>query len=101
MRSVASASRKSKVNEGGNTPYVIVPKGCEVRSLENLVQNDRSKRPHRIKQTVEVWDAESFIAYFLNFRDACSRVSVRAEIAADIDGQIIGYSDSSVESDHP
>lgn len=58
----------------GNTPFVVIPDGYKIGSLADMVQNDRSERPHRIKQAVEVWDAAGFVTYLLNFRDANSRV---------------------------
>ena len=59
---------------GGNTPYVLHRSDYKVTTLESCIHNDRSARPYRVKQTVEVWDAVSFIAYFQDFRDSCSRV---------------------------
>jgi uncharacterized protein YfdQ (DUF2303 family) len=81
IRELTTLGIGAETPEGGNTPYVIVPRGCEVRTLEALIYNDRSARPNRIKQAIEVWDAESFIAYFLAFRDASSRVFADVQAA--------------------
>jgi uncharacterized protein YfdQ (DUF2303 family) len=71
---LAAAGIAVKTVEGGNTPFALVPDGFQTVSLAEFVQNDRSERPYRIKQNVEVWDAASFVEYFLKFRDDDSRV---------------------------
>ncbi len=71
---LSAAGLKTQETPGGNTPFVLIPDGYKVQGLEGFIQNDRSERPHRIKQAVEVWDTASFIGYFLKFRDEHSRV---------------------------
>jgi uncharacterized protein YfdQ (DUF2303 family) len=81
IRELADASSAVGTVEGGNTPYLLHPADYKVTTLEALIQNDRSERPHRIKQAVEVWDAASFIEYFIAFRDHSSRVFADVNVA--------------------
>lgn len=74
VRELADAGHEPQMPAGGNTPYVAVPSDYKIIGLSDFIWNDRSERPHRIKQAVEVWDAAGFVAYFLAFRDENSRV---------------------------
>ncbi len=79
--------------ENGNTPFAVIPEDYKVVGLAEMVQNDRSERPHRIKQNVEVWDAKGFNAYFLLYRDSCSRVFADVN-AATVTGILDYHEDS-------
>jgi uncharacterized protein YfdQ (DUF2303 family) len=81
--------------DGGNTPYLLHRQDYKVTTLEACIQNDRSERPHRIKQAVEVWDAASFIEYFLEFRDAASRVF--ADVNAATVTAVLDYHEGATE----
>jgi uncharacterized protein YfdQ (DUF2303 family) len=74
IRELTTLSSGSDSVTDGNTPYVVIPQTHKVVTLESCIVNDRNERPHRIKQAVEVWDAASFIEYFIAFRDHSSRV---------------------------
>ncbi len=63
-----------QVVEGGNVPYVLVPAGSKVQPVPELIFNEHSLTPERIKQTVRVLDPNSFVAYFKLFSDSNSRV---------------------------
>lgn len=45
---------------GNRGTYALVPKDCTIRSLEEFAAN-----PARVRQSVELFDADSFIAYIL------------------------------------
>ena len=47
---------------GSAVPYTVVPKNCEVRSLEDLLPN-----PVRIKQDVALHTADAFVGYVKQF----------------------------------
>lgn len=55
----------------GAIPFVIVPDGYRVQSLESQL-----KLPTRIKQNVSVFDPESFTKYFTDYCHADSRVFI-------------------------
>lgn len=59
---------------GGNIPYVLVPKGCEVKAVPELIFNEHNPHPERIKGNVTVLDPGSFEEYFTLFHDPNSRV---------------------------
>jgi uncharacterized protein YfdQ (DUF2303 family) len=54
--------------DGANVPLV------NGKAMPELVFNEYRAQPHRIKQTVKVLDAASFIAYFNTFSEASSGV---------------------------
>ena len=58
---------------GGTVPYVLVPEGYKAQPMPELVFNEHTERPERIKQTVAVFDADSFVEYYKLFKDADSR----------------------------
>ncbi len=58
----------------GNTPFVIVPNECKVQDLLAFIDNDRAKAPIRVKGTIKVHDADSFVEYYTLFSDPNSRV---------------------------
>lgn len=60
--------------EGGNIPYVLVPEGCKVQPVPELLYNEHADKPERIKQSVTVLDPASFIEYHTLFSDPNSRV---------------------------
>lgn len=64
----------SKIPEGGNTPYVVIPANCKVERLGDLIYNDHQKNPDRVRAQVGVLDPESFIEYYTLFSDENSRV---------------------------
>jgi uncharacterized protein YfdQ (DUF2303 family) len=62
---------------GTKVPVVMVPSGCTVQAMPELVFNDYEPheiQPKRIKGTVSVLDAESFVKYFGDYRNDESRV---------------------------
>lgn len=59
---------------GGNVPFVLVPDGCKVTALPDLLYNEHSERPERVRQTVQVFEPDSFLGYFEHFSDGASRV---------------------------
>lgn len=93
---LATAGVAAREVPAGNTPFVVIPEKYKVQTLAEVIQNDRSPRPHRIKQAVEVWDADSFIDYYVRFRDADSRVF--ADIKAATVTAILDYHEA-VEED--
>lgn len=48
-------------------PYALVPPGYKVESLLNFVHNDFAERPHRIKASVSMFTAASFVVYLRKF----------------------------------
>lgn len=64
----------AQVVTGGNVPFVIVPDGCQLKPVPELVYNDHADRPERIKGNVGVLDPESFVEYYTKFSDPNSRV---------------------------
>lgn len=50
---------KSPASRGA---YAVLPKDCTIRSLEEFAAS-----PSRVRQSVELFDADSFIAYILEF----------------------------------
>ena len=58
----------------GNVPYVLVPAGYAAKPMPELVYNEHSATPERIKQSVSVLDTASFINYHTLFADENSRV---------------------------
>jgi uncharacterized protein YfdQ (DUF2303 family) len=58
----------------GNVPYVLVPSGYTAKPMPELVYNEHSATPERIKQSVTVLDTASFINYHGLFADPNSRV---------------------------
>lgn len=63
-----------QVVAGGNIPFAIVPNGYSVRALGDMVYNEHSPTPERIKQKVGVLDPESFTEYWDLFSDPNSRI---------------------------
>lgn len=57
---------------GNPVPFVIV--NGKVTPVPELIFNDHAQRPERIKASVCVLDAESFISYYSLFSDVNSRV---------------------------
>jgi uncharacterized protein YfdQ (DUF2303 family) len=86
---LAEAAVITRTVEGGNTPFLLAPNDYKLITLDHVMQNDRSERPHRIKQAVDVWDTAGFIEYFQKFRDASSRVF--ADVAAATVTAILDY----------
>jgi uncharacterized protein YfdQ (DUF2303 family) len=71
---LAQAGAGPQAVPNGNVPYVLVPDGCEAKPMPELVYNEHSLHPERIKQSVTVLDPESFINYYALFSDVNSRV---------------------------
>lgn len=59
---------------GGNVPYVLVAEGYKAQALPELIYNDHNPHPERVKTTVNLLDAASFIGYYNLFSDENSRV---------------------------
>jgi uncharacterized protein YfdQ (DUF2303 family) len=59
---------------GGNIPYALVPEGFTLQTLENFIHNEHNATPERVKATVSVLDAESFVEYYTLFNDPNSRM---------------------------
>lgn len=59
---------------GGNIPFAVVPNGYSVKALTDLIYNEHTATPERIKQKVGVLDTESFTEYYDLFSDLNSRV---------------------------
>ena len=55
-------------------PFVIIPAGSQLVSLEKLIYHDHRERPDTKSGTVEVYDAESFCQYWDDFSDENSQV---------------------------
>src|SRR5882762_7841466 len=64
----------AQVVPGGNVPYVLVPAGCKVEPVPQLIYTDHSARPERIRAHVSVLDADSFDEYWKDFADEDSAV---------------------------
>lgn len=60
--------------EGGNIPFVLVPEGYEAKAMPDLIYNDHTKTPERIRGNVTVLDPGSFTQYYTLFNDPNSRV---------------------------
>jgi len=58
----------------GNIPYIVIPEGYKVAGLESFIFNSHQAKPTRIKQTVNVGDAVSFLEYYTLFSDENSRI---------------------------
>ena len=97
IRELTDASQAVGTVEGGNTPYLLHRQDYKVTTLEGCIQNDRSERPVRIKQAVEVWDTDSFTEYFMRFRDSNSRVF--ADISAATVMAILDYHESRLSAE--
>lgn len=74
VQKLVVASQGAKTVEGGNIPYVLVPQGYTAQSLPDLIFNNHTPTPERIKRAVKVFDSASFIEYYNLFDDAGSRV---------------------------
>lgn len=59
---------------GGNTEFIVIPDGHQVKSLAEFKYNEHAAAPERIKQTVNVVDAVSFIEYHKLFSDSNTRI---------------------------
>lgn len=70
---LARATMAAQTVPAGNIPYVIVPDGCKDLPMADLIYNEHSAKPERIKQKVTVLDATSFIEYYSLFADLNSR----------------------------
>lgn len=70
-------------------PYAIVPNDHRLEDLSELIYNDFAERPHRVKASVAVNDAPSFLTYFNRFAGEHSTVFAD-EKAATVTG-IIDY----------
>ena len=104
IEQLTTAAFAEETPTGGNTPYVVIPNDFKVAGLAEFIHNDRSERPYRIKQAVEVWDAASFVDYFNAFRDASSRVFASvdaATVTASLDYHEFRDSAEGVESNAP
>jgi uncharacterized protein YfdQ (DUF2303 family) len=68
------AAAPTEVKNAGavSVPYIVV--GGKVTQLPELQFNEHAAAPERIKQTVTVFDPESFAAYYTLFNDENSRV---------------------------
>ncbi len=95
IRELTGAGAAIREVPGGNTPLVVIPEEYKAVGLGEFVHNDRSERPYRIKQTVEVWDGASFIEYFTKFSDECSRVF--ADVSAATVTAILDYHQDNAE----
>lgn len=58
----------------GNVPYVLVPQGYTAKAMPELIFNEHTATPERIKQDVSVLDPVSFVRYYNLFADENSRV---------------------------
>ena len=56
-----------------NVPYAIVPAGCKVQYLSQLLD-----APQRIEENVEALTLESFLAYLARFQDSRTVVFANA-----------------------
>lgn len=77
IQSVAQLTRETAVPQlvdGSKVPFVIIPAGAKVESLEKIVFNDHLEAPERIRQSVTVRDPASFLEYFTKFSDEDSMV---------------------------
>lgn len=62
-----------KAVTGGNTEFVVIPDGHQIKSLAEFKYNEHAP-PDRIKQSVSVVDAASFIEYHKLFSDENTRI---------------------------
>lgn len=74
VQKLVVASQGAKTVEGGNIPYVLVPQGYTAQPMPDLIFNNHTPTPERIKRAVKVFDSASFIEYYDLFDDAGSRV---------------------------
>ena len=77
IQSVAQLTRETAAPQfvsGSKIPFVIIPVGAKIESLEKIVFNDHLEAPERIRQAVTVRDPESFIEYFQKFADEDSTI---------------------------
>ena len=63
-----------QVVDGGNVPFVLAPNDCTVKALPELIYNDHSRCPERVKASISVLDPQSFIEYYKLFANENSRV---------------------------
>lgn len=66
--------------EQGDVPVFVIPDDMKVETLEHLAEQQRPY-PYRIKDTVTVLSAESFVEYFNRFADPHSHVFADIENA--------------------
>lgn len=59
---------------GGNIPYVVVPGNYRIQPVGDLIFNEHSERPERIRANVAVLDTVSFAEYWKKFADSDSRI---------------------------
>jgi uncharacterized protein YfdQ (DUF2303 family) len=71
--SAGALNTEPQLADKATHPYLVVPKGFELKNLEEYVYNKHNATPERIKQTVSVLDADSFIEYYNRFGDPNSR----------------------------
>lgn len=60
--------------DGATHPYAVVPNGYKVETLERLIFNEYSMRPHRVRQNVSLLEPASFAEYWQAFKDPDSRI---------------------------
>lgn len=63
-----------KTVTGGNTEFVVIPDGHSLKSLAEYKFNEHAPAPERIKASVAVVDADSFIEYHKLFNDPNTRI---------------------------
>lgn len=71
---LGTEAAKPREVPGGNIPYALVPEGFTLQSLEPFIHNEHKLAPERVKGTISVLDAESFVEYYTLFHDPNSRV---------------------------
>jgi len=81
---------------GGTHPFAVIPRDAQIVSLDKHVFNEHQAKPERIKETVTVLDAESFIGYYNDFADEHSLV-----MAYEPCSRISGYLDYHQGNDAP
>lgn len=67
-------SAEAQYVTNGNVPFVLVPEGCQIKAVPELIYNEHAKTPERIKQSISVFDPDSFVNYYTLFSDPNSRV---------------------------
>ncbi len=87
--------QKVQTIEGNPVPFIIVNGAVEM--LPDLLFNDHSAHPERVKASVAVLDPESFVEYYTLFNDPNSRIfadETRLSVTAVLDYHAVGDGNS-------
>lgn len=85
---LALAGMGPRTVDKGTVPYVLVPAGYTAKAMPELIFNEHSLTPERIRASVTVSDPESFVKYHGLFADVNSRV-----FADEVNLKVVGVLD--------